>query len=274
VYEVDRHFRRPEEIFPLPGRPRPIDKPPAPRAQSKRVWASLAEEMETVIEDLFREAKSRDPEHKREWVVLVDGNMDQLRLVRRIAKGTGSTVVTILDIIHVLEYLWKAGHAFHDEGTRELEFWVLERLHRILAGESSSVAAGMRRSATLHGLADAARAPIDRCADYLLRYRPYLRYDQYLARGYPIATGVVEGACRHLVNARMNRSGARWSLAGAEAVLRLRALLKSGDFDDYWIFHEAREKERNHLSHYADHRLPVIHNPALRRHRKHLKPVQ
>jgi hypothetical protein len=229
--------------------------------------------MEDVILDTFDEAESRDPEHEREWVVLVDGNDAQLRLVEVTAETFQVSVVMIVDVIHVLEYVWKAGMALHREGTPELEEWVLERMHRILEGESSSVAAGMTRSATLRNLSASDRRSVDTCARYLLKYRRFLHYDEYLEKGYPIATGVVEGACRHLVNVRMNRSGARWTLTGAEAVLRLRALLKSGDLAEYWKFHEAREYERNHLTRYADERLPVIHNPARRRRRTHLRRV-
>jgi hypothetical protein len=98
----------------------------------------------------------------------------------------------------------------------------------------------MRRSATRGATAAADRQPVDDCADYLLDYAPYLQYDKALAEGLPIASGVVEGACRHLVNDRMNVTGARWSLQGAEAVFRLRALRSSDDFDDYWQFRNAR----------------------------------
>ena len=93
-------------------------------------------------------------------------------------------------------------------------------------------------------------------ADYLLHYSPFLQYDKALAEGVPIATGVIEGTCRHLVEDRMNLTGARWSLTGAEAVLRLRAVRSSEDFDSYWEFHEQQEYERNHASHYADRRPP------------------
>jgi hypothetical protein len=107
---------------------------------------------------------------------------------------------------------------------------------------------GHARSATLRQMAAAERKPVDDCASYLLPYSPYLQYDQALAEGVPIATGVIEGACRHLVQDRMNLTGARWSLTGAEAVLRLRALRSSNDFDAYWKFHEQQEYERNHAS--------------------------
>jgi hypothetical protein len=274
VYGIERYVRSPEEVFPPPG-PRPTLPAARPRPVCKRVWASIEGEMSEVVEEMFREAASRDPERAREWVALVDGNQPQLRLLRRKAKEHGVRLAAIVvDVIHVLEYIWKAGLVLEGEGTPACEQWVLERMQRILAGEASLVAAGMRRSATFRALELKDRAAVDDCADYLLNYKRYLRYDEYLARGYPIATGVVEGACRHLVNLRMNRSGARWSLTGAEAVLRLRALVKSGDFDDYWTFHEAQERERNHFAKYADQRLPILHVPARRRHGTHLRPVK
>ena len=93
---------------------------------------------------------------------------------------------------------------------------------------------------------------MDICANYLLKYKQYLAYDEYLAAGLPIGSGVIEGACRHLVKDRLALTGARWGLTGAEAVLRLRALRSSNDFEQYWRFHEASEYERNHRARYAD----------------------
>jgi len=83
-----------------------------------------------------------------------------------------------------------------------------------------------------------------------------MHYQEALAAGLPIATGVIEGACRYLVKDRMDRTGARWSLTGAEAVLRLRAIRASGDFDAYWEFHLSQDKERNHASRYEDAKIP------------------
>jgi hypothetical protein len=154
----------------------------------------------------------------------------------------------------------------HTAGTPELEAWVRDRLLGILQGRSSLVAAGIHRSATRRGLQADARKPVDTCADYLLKHRPYLRYDDFLARGLPIASGVIEGAFRHLVKDRMDLTGARWSLAGAEAVLQLRALRSSGDFDDYWRFHEAQEYQRNHVARYADGAVPEVKNLHQRNH--------
>ena len=139
-----------------------------------------------------------------------------------------------------------------------------ERLLALLYGKASDVAAGMRRSATLRGLTARQRKPVDTCARYLCKYARFMRYDEYLARGLPIATGVIEGACRHLIKDRMDLTGARWGLESAEAILRLRSLRSSGDFDEYWAFHEQRELERNHLSRYAGRVLPQAARPPVR----------
>jgi len=151
---------------------------------------------------------------------------------------------------------------------------VSRRLLEILRGHSSRVAGGIRRSATLRGLSLVEREAADKCCGYLLKYGPYLRYDPCLAAGTPIATGVIEGACRHLVKDRMELTGARWSLAGAEAVLRLRALRTSGDFDEYWQFHEVREYERNHVAQYADGKVPAVKKSGIHGPKPNLRIVK
>jgi len=255
VYTIAPFVRTPEQIVrelgpvrdPLPQRPRP---------EAKRVWASVKHPPEVIIKQAFEEAQRRDPKHTKEWIALVDGNQTQLDFLRLAARDYGVELVIILDLIHVLEYLWKAAWAFHSPGDRAAESWVGERLAGILRGRSSLVAAGIRRSATLRGLSETERVPIDDCADYLLKYREFLHYDRYLAKGYPIATGVIEGACRYLVKDRMEKTGARWSLEGAEAVLRLRSLRASGDFDEYWEFHLQQEYKRNHQARYKNGEVP------------------
>ena len=178
------------------------------------VWASLEKTPEEVIEKVFEEAGYRDPTHQKKWIALVDGNKPQIRILRRMAKEKGIDLAIIVDVIHVIEYLWDAGRAFHPEAGAELENWVRVRLLEILRGNAGHMAGGMRRSATLRSLASGDRKPVDACANYLLTYAPYLKYNHYLAQGFPIATGVIEGACRHLVKDRMEVTGARWSLSG------------------------------------------------------------
>lgn len=137
-------------------------------------------------------------------------------------------------------------------GSLETETWVTSRLLSILKGKAGQVAGGMCRAATLRDIPKTARVPIEKCAGYLLKNKPYLQYHLYLEQGFPIATGIIEGACRHLIKDRMDVTGARWSLEGAEAIVKLRSLRSSGDFERYWEFHEEQEYIRNHLSHYAD----------------------
>jgi len=257
VYTIEPFVRTPEQIASelapvheaLPQRPRPEDK---------RVWASIKHPPETIIKQAFDEAERRDPKHTKEWIALVDGNETQLDLLLLAAQKHAIKLVIILDLIHVLEYLWKAAWALHDAGDAAAESWVTKRLAEILRGNSSSVAAGVRRSATLRSLSDLERVPIDDCADYLLKYREFLHYDRYLEKGYPIATGVIEGACRYLVKDRMEITGARWSLEGAEAILQLRSLRASGDFDEYWSFHLQQEYKRNHQAQYEKGLPPEV----------------
>lgn len=226
-----------------------------PKAQNKRVWASVEKDPTDVIAAAFAEALGRDPDRQRSWLVLVDGNKDQIRYVRAEARRIGVDVTLIMDVIHVIEYVWKAAWCLHEKADPDAERWVTARLRRLLDGDVSGVAAGIRRSATKRGLTQEERAPMDSCANYLLKHKAMLRYDTYLAAGMPIATGVIEGACRHLIQDRMDVTGARWSLSGAEAVIKLRPLRSSHDFTHYWDFHVERELHRNHLSNYAIHEL-------------------
>ena len=258
VYTIAPFVRQPEQVVRSLAPIHEVEPVKRPRPEGKRVWASLEKTPEEVIEQAFEEAHRRDPVHEKTWVALVDGNETQLKILPRMAKKYGVDLKVVLDVIHVTEYLWGASTVFHAETDPKREAWVSQRLLEILRGHSSRVAAGIRRSATRRGLSTAEREAADKCCNYLLKYAPYLRYDECLAAGTPIATGVIEGACRHLVKDRMELTGARWGLVGAESVLRLRALRASGDFEEYWSFHEAREYERNYVAHYANGEVPAV----------------
>lgn len=210
-----------------------------PKPVGKRVWASIEKSLETVVKEVFEEGLYQDPRQEMEWVALVDGNRQQIDLLEKVAKHRRIKLRIVLDVIHVLDYLWKAAYAFCPAGSQEAQSWVNEK--GLMQGKSSLMAASMRRQATRLGLSAKERESVDDCAQYLLNNTLYLRYHTFVSRGYPIATGVIEGACRHLVKDRMDRTGARWSLQGAEAVLKMRALLSSGDFEEYWEFHEQQE---------------------------------
>lgn len=247
VYTIDPFVRTAQQIVNPSDEDR---KTKRPKPIGKRVWASLAKETEVVIKEAFDEALHRDSNRQKRFCALVDGNKQQLSLMKKFAKKHSLNLTIVLDIIHVIEYLWKAAFVFYSSTDKQAEAWVTKRLQSILEGKSSDVASGMRTSATKRKLTEKERQPVDKCATYLINNRKYLKYHDYLKAGLPIATGVIEGACRHLIKDRMDITGARWSLSGAEAVLRLRSLYISGDWDDYWRFHLRQEHKRNHLTLY------------------------
>jgi hypothetical protein len=244
VYDVAPHYRSAEDIIITAKTDAPHPQPPRP--SDKRVWASVERSTAEVADDVFMEARRRDPEGERTWVILVDGQEEQLRQVYAAVERNKADAIVIQDFYHVTEYVWGAAWCLFEEGDQAAQKWVDEHLIEILKGKSSAVAAGMRRSATWRRLSKDKRAALDKCADYLLKNAQRLCYDEALRRGMPIGTGVVEGACRHLVKRRMECSGARWSLEGAEAVLQLRALHMSGDWDEYWAYHRGQERLRNY----------------------------
>jgi hypothetical protein len=227
--------------------------------------------LDTVVSQLFDEAERRDPQCKTRWFVIIDGDRKLQKAIKREAQRRSVKVTFVLDFIHALEYLWRAGSALFDEGSRQLEEWVLERLTALLEGKVSHVAAGMRRSATRRGLSTKQRKPIDRAAAYFLKRKNMMRYEELLALGTPIASGVIEGTCRSLINDRLDVTDARWSLVGAEAVLRLRAIVRSGDWDEYWRFHTRAEYQRNHESRYSDGKVPTV---AIPKRCAHLRVVE
>lgn len=251
VYDIEPEPRTAADLL-----ARDRDKPAPPRAKAKWLTASVAEDAAEVVGRVFDEAERRDPAHERRWVALVDGNNHQIDRIEAEAARRKVSVTVVVDLIHVLEYLWGAAWCFFAEADSAAECWVRDRAMAVLQGNAREVAAGIRRRATAAGLATQKRKKADEAARYLTNKAPYLDYPTALAAGWPVATGVIEGACRHLVKDRMDITGARWSVAGAEAVLKLRAVRCNGDFDAYWAWHLDQERHRTHESRYADGVIP------------------
>ncbi|MFF4830147.1 ISKra4 family transposase [Streptomyces sp. NPDC001312] len=245
VFDTRPAPRRPHDVIHPPGG-RSGERParPGPRAENKWCTASLVRPPEQVIADAFDQAEARDPKHLRPWVVLVDGARHQLDLIAAETGRRGVTVHVLLDFVHVAEYVWAAAHAFHKPGTAEAEAWAADHLTAILAGHAARAAHDMTAQAEREHLSAARRQVVDVCERYLTGHLDQLHYDTALGNGWPIATGAVEGACRHLIADRLDITGARWGLPGAEAVLRLRAVVSNGDLDPYWRYHAAHEHER------------------------------
>lgn len=222
---------------------------PTPRAQNVLRFASLSRSKDEVMEVIHKDADRRDPKHRRRLAVLLDGALALWHLaVKRFKEWPGA--VFILDIFHVVGYLWLAGNTLFKEGTLACKQWVHEKLSEILRGKVGRVIGGLRQILTKRKLSKSKTAALKKVVGYFHKHRRWMRYDEYLAAGLPVGTGVVESACGTLVKARMEGGGKRWSIPGAEAVLTLRSLRKSHDDDlpMYWRFRAYQERLRHYGS--------------------------
>ena len=237
VYTIEPYYRTPQDVVnalfkkgdPPPDRPAP---------HHKQIFASLRGK-DQAIRRLAAWAARRDGEQIRERVALTDGAEPLQKHV--LAKLTGFTL--ILDIIHTDEYLWKAGTAIYGETDPHRAEWVETQMLDILSSRSDEVIRRLEgKAATLHRRSQAASS-LRGVANYLRRNQPYMDYAEYLRRGWPIGTGVVEGTCRHLVKDRMELSGMRWTIAGAGALLALRSVNENGDWDDFHTFRRVQRHQ-------------------------------
>jgi len=223
-----------------------------PRAQDRWYACDITAGRDVTIGKVFAEADRRDPGHARTWIALIDGDNYQLGLFRAAAAARGITLAIVIDFIHVLEYLWKAAWCFHPPRDPAMEDWVIAQALDILHGRTGEVITRIQALAAEHPPRPGGEHAkiIRKTLSYLQAKQAFMDYPRALAEGWPIATGVIEGACRHLVADRMGITGARWGLDGAQAILWLRAICASGDTSAYWDYHITREHQRNHLSRY------------------------
>jgi len=240
--------RTPEQVM----RPEPGSGTNSPRAVNRWYTCDITAGRDHTISKIFDEAERRDPGHTRPWIALADGDIHQIGLIAAQAAARSVGVTIICDFIHVLEYLWKAAWCFHNPRDPAMEDWVTAQALDILHGRVPAVITRIRQLTADHPPKPGGEHEkiIRKTLHYLHAKQPYLNYPQALAAGWPIATGVIEGACRHLVNDRMGITGARWGLPGAQAILWLRAIHASGDLNTYWTYHITQEHHRNHTSHY------------------------
>jgi hypothetical protein len=247
VYDAAPAPRRPHDVIAVPGgRSGERRVRCGPHAEAKWLTGSVAHDAKEVIRAAFDQAGARDPEHLRTWVVLADGDRHQIELIQAEATRRKAAIHLVIDLVHVLEYLWAAAWCFHARDDPAAEDWVAVQALAVLAGRTQQVTGSLTAQAGQRGLTESQRTGVEACVRYLTSNKEYLRYDQALAPGWPIATGVAEGACRHLIGDRLDITGSRWGVEGAEAVLRLRAVIDNGDFEAYWAFHIRREHYRVH----------------------------
>jgi hypothetical protein len=255
VYTVDRYVRSPEQIlealFRQPGQVRPDGD--RPRPCHKRVCVRLNDytDEHAVHHDglvevfwwLTEQLRDRNPQQSKEVVNLMDG--EERLWQAQAAFQSNRATVDILDLLHVTPRLWQAARLFHAADSDEAVALVRDRTLRVLRGEVSGVVRGLRRMGSQHGLKGAKAKELATLCGYLKKNQERLRYDEYLSKGYPIASGVIEGACRHYVKDRMERTGMSWVKPGAQAMLELRSTALNGDWDPFMGFR--REREAEHL---------------------------
>src|SRR5512135_2720700 len=247
VYSIEPFVRTADDILDEVLRDKRSKDRPKPR--HKHVWAEMIREVEgqppVTAKDglfcqLFDELAVRNLGQNRPVVCLMDGE----RSLWDAQEAFFPEAVGVLDLFHVLERVWGVAHCVHKEGSDEAEQFVEGRLRDLLEGRVGSVIEGFRRRLTEKRLPGNKRQVVRSAIEYLENNRDHLKYDESLAAGYPIGSGVAEGACRHLVKDRLEQTGMRWTVSGAQAMLHVRALYLNDQWDDYLEFRVEQEQER------------------------------
>lgn len=223
-----------------------------PRPSGKQVFGTLAGK-EAALTQLAQQVARRGKPRLTDRVVLTDG---AIGLQRQVEKHLPDFTL-VLDIMHVMAYLWDAANALLGETHPDRESWMRTALGCLLEDDLETLLAQLDAQRQKPKLSKRKRQTLTKVLNYLHRNRAYMDYQSYLARGWPIGTGVVEGACRHLVRDRFEQSGMRWSIAGAEVMLALRAVYLNGDWDDFQRFRRHRVHEQRYHSLHPDH-LPEM----------------
>ena len=209
-----------------------------------------------MIAAAFGEADRRDPQRTRQRVFLADGNKQQLAAIEAQAKERGLKVPVFIDYIHVSGYIGKAAAALHPGDPAAAGQWADGQLLRILHGRAKAVAAALASVAAKTRANPRKRGldltDVDRAVTYLTNNQQHMKYDKALASGWPIATGMIEGACRYVIEDRFGITGARWSPDGAETILKLRAVVVNGDLGDYMNYYKERYRAEHHLARYDE----------------------
>jgi hypothetical protein len=212
-----------------------LDPPPKP--QHKHLWATL-EGKDTALARLAHQVAAREGAHIQHRVALCDGcEALQTRIQTYFPEFQ-----LLLDFIHPHEYIWDTANVLWGEDHPDRTAWVRKKTLQMLRSQTGALIAEFRQLAEQDSCTKRQRKQLLKTAGYFERNLPHMDYATYLARGWPIASGVIEGACRHFVKDRMELSGMRWTLTGAENLLRLRAVAENGDWDAY---HDFRRRQRH-----------------------------
>lgn len=240
LYTISPYLRTSQDVLAAllhePARP---DQQQRPRPLLKELRATLDGKASAVSRVAMR-AALRDGRQILSRVALTDG----AEALQEQMQAHLPSYTLVLDIIHVTDYLWASATALVGEQSAERTPWVRRHLERILMGQTASVIEELSQEAQASERTERQVAALRTTIGYYRRNLPFMQYDEYLARGWPIGTGVVEGACGHVVKDRMEQAGMRWTKAGAQAMLDLRSVRLTGDWEAYWAFHRHKEHER------------------------------
>jgi hypothetical protein len=237
TYVTRRHVRTADDMLRDVSDDGRSDSKPKP--QNKLTWGSLTEGPEKTVVRLKKSVDQRLPKGN-ELVCVLDGERSLWKLVYRYFP----TAFFVLDIFHVLEHLGKAALCFHDEGTPQAREFVTERLRMLLLGKAGRMIGGLKQMLSKHKLSGTRKHCLGQVIGYLERNRKHMRYEICLARGYPVGSGVIEGACRNLINDRLELTGMSWTIRGAESMMRLRAVHINKDWEAFWSFRRQSESRR------------------------------
>ena len=246
VYTIERFVRTADDVMDELARKSAAVSRPKP--QHKRVTAEMTRVIEgeqcngrvSLFGSLSEEVCVRNPGESKTVVALMDGE----RALWDVLGVFLPTAVGILDLFHVLERLWNAAHVFHPEKTKAAEDFVNHRLRMLLEGKVGGVIGGLKQMLQKNKLSASKRRALTAVIGYFENNRQHMRYDEYLAAGYPIGSGVAEGACRHLVKDRLEQTGMRWVVPGAQSLLHLRAVYLNGDWKNFVNYRIEQEQNR------------------------------
>lgn len=243
VYSIDRFVRSADDVLDELARKEAAGD--RPRPQHKHVAAEMTQVIEgepcngrvSLFGVLSSEVSARNPGGRKPVVAVMDGE----RALWEVLGFFLPCAIGILDIFHVLERLWLAAHVFHHEGSPAAEKFVTDRLRLLLEGRVGGVIGGLRQMLTKRALSGSKSKTLETVIGYFENNRQHMKYDEYLSAGYPIGSGVAEGACRHLVKDRMEQTGMRWTVEGAQALLHLRAIYLNGDWPTFVAYRIQQE---------------------------------
>jgi len=260
VYSINPNPRTPDEVLTtFFDKAEPSDKQARNRPQNKEVWATLKGK-DTALQRLYWQVEQREGDHFQHRVALCDGDDAlQSRLQSHLPRFT-----LILDFIHANEYLWDAANTLFSEDDPRRDEWMQRHARQLLASETSQLIISLAQQAQNGETTPPQQLALTKAANYFKRNTPFMDYKSYLAQGFPIASGVIEGACRHLVKDRMELSGMRWVQTTAESLLQLRAVSENEDWDAYHLFRrQCRQRRLYHPEKSTDfvptlyHQLPL-----------------